>query len=148
MTIDFISAIDEIFSKLSTAWLDSAAIVGYVPTILWNSDDPASLLDTTKFYCRVQRFTVEQNQDTFATDVNARQFYTEGLISVSIYAPKSVANHDRLALRLAQMMRKSFSTATSSGVWFRGATIKERGDYDASFKHYSVVANYNHNEVF
>lgn len=148
MTTDYIAAKDQMFALFNAAWkLNATAVVGYLPEVRWQGVPEATLPDQSKYWCRVSKETVIEEQTTFSGDDGKKRYTGTGLLWVQIFGPVSDIEAQHKGELLAVIARNAFRGKTTSGkVWFRNVRIAELPN-DESAVRFNVVAEYEYDEV-
>ncbi|WZB35692.1 tail terminator [Enterobacteria phage FtMidnight] len=148
--IDYDKASDEINALFFAAWKDKApAIVGYVPEVRWFGVEDSDLPDGSKFWARVSKQTVMEEQTSLSTCVGEpgkRRYTASGLVFVQLFCPKSVDKACELGERLAVVARNAFRGKTTPGkIWFRNVRINEIPPESLYFR-FNIVAEFEYTE--
>jgi hypothetical protein len=148
MSATYQIATDEMFAQFNTAWqAQTAAIAGYVPIVYWPLITPVDVPDGSKYWTRVSKQGVLEEQTTLRDENGERRYTAYGLIFVEIYAPKSAGNAPVVARALAVVARNAYrGKTTPSKVIFRNARIKEVPE-EALYYRLNVVAEYEYDEI-
>lgn len=146
-----VQAYDDMASLVNSAvQSNSAAILGYVPLIVWqntNYDAP----DGSKAWLRFSEQLVSDSQATLSSDENkpgSKRYDSDGLVFVQLFMPRSVGSSGDDGRKLGEMLRNSFrGVRTANGVWFTNARLQPLPPEDLYFR-YNVVAEYHFSDVY
>ena len=149
--IEFDQVNDEVNALFLATWnAGSAAIAGYVPEIRWQGVQYRDLPDGSKFWVRLSKQTVFEEQATLSTCEGVpgqRKYTASGLVFVQIFCPKSNTQAFELGQKLAKLARNAFRGKSLPGkVWFRNTRINNVGDEDQMIR-LNVIADYYYNEI-
>ena len=149
--IEFDQARNEINSLFLTAWnLYSAAIVSYIPEIRWQGVQYRDLPDGSKFWVRVSKQTVFEEQTTLSVCEGApgqKRYTASGLVFVQIFCPKSNTQAFELGQELAKIARNAFRGKTTPGkIWFRNVRINELNPEEL-YERFNVVTEFEYDEL-
>lgn len=149
--IEFDQARNEINSLFLTAWnLYSATIVSYVPEIRWQGVQYRDLPDGSKFWVRVSKQTVFEEQTTLSACEGApgqKRYTASGLVFVQIFCPKSNTQAFELGQELAKIARNAFRGKTTPGkIWFRNVRINELNPEEL-YERFNVVTEFEYDEL-
>lgn len=149
--IEFDQVNDEINALFLAAWnAGSAAIAGYVPEIRWQGVQYRDLPDGSKFWVRLSKQTVFEEQATLSTceGVPGKRKYTaSGLVFVQIFCPKSNTQAFELGQKLAKLARNAFRGKSTPGkVWFRNTRINELTPEEL-YERFNVVTEFEYDEI-
>lgn len=149
--IEFDDVNDEINSLFFSAWkARSAAIVGYVPEIRWQGVQYRDLPDGSKFWGRLSKQTVFEEQATLSNceGLPGKKKYTaSGLVFLQLFCPKSNAQAFELGQQLAKLGRNAFrGKSTPGGIWFRNVRINELNS-ERLYERFNVVTEFEHDEL-
>lgn len=149
--IEFDDTRDEINTLFSTAWsAKSAAVVGYIPEIRWQGVQYRSTPDGSKFWVRLSKQTIFEEQATFSDCVEEpgkKRYTASGLIFVQLFCPKSETRSFKLGERLSKIARNAFRGKTTPGkIWFRNVRINEI-DPEELYNRFNVVAEFEYDEL-
>jgi len=151
MTTTFTEARDEINSLFFAKWkAETAAIVGYVPEVLWHNVQSRDIPNSSKYWARVSQQAVLESQTTLSTcegKPGQKRYTADGLVFVQIFAPKQLGNSAQFAGKLAEVARNAFRGKSTPGkVWFRNARIIDIEPED-QFYRFNVVAEFQYDEL-
>ncbi|QBZ71726.1 minor tail protein [Pseudomonas phage KP1] len=149
--IEFDEVDDEINTLFKTAWdLNSSAVAGYIPEVRWQGLETTELPDGSKFWCRVSKQTLEEEQATLSNCEGApgkKKYTADGLIFVQLFCPKSNSRSFQLGQKLAKIARNAFrGKSTPGGVWFRNVRINEL-DPENLYHRFNVIAEFEYDEL-
>lgn len=149
--IEFDQARNEINSLFLTAWnLYSAAIVSYIPEIRWQGVQYRDLPDGSKFWVRVSKQTVFEEQTALSVCEGApgqKRYTASGLVFVQIFCPKSNTQAFELGQELAKIARNAFRGKTTPGkIWFRNVRINELNPEEL-YERFNVVTEFEYDEL-
>ena len=151
MTIEFDQARDEIFTLFNTAWqAETGAVAGYVPEIRWQGVEYRDTPDGSKFWARVTKDTVLEEQTTLSTcegKPGQKRYTASGLVFVQIFCPKSNTQAFAIGQKLAKIARNAFRGKTTPGkIWFRNVRINEL-DPEELYYRFNVVTEFEYDEL-
>lgn len=149
--IEFDEVADEINALFLEAWTQgSPAIVGSVPEIRWQGVQERDIPEPSKFWCRVSRQTVTEEQATLSTcegRPGQKKYTASGLVFVQIFCPKSNQQAFELGQKLAKVARNAFrGKSTPGGIWFRNVRINELSPEEL-YERLNVVAEFEYDEL-
>lgn len=149
--IEFDQARDEINTLFLTAWnANAGAVVGYVPEIRWQGVQYRDLPDGSKFWVRVSKQTVFEEQTTLSTcegKPGQKRYTASGLVFVQVFCPKSNTQAFTLGQTLAKIARNAFRGKTTPGkIWFRNVRINEL-DPEELYERFNVVTEFEYDEL-
>lgn len=150
MTTVYNEARDQIFELFNIAWLETEAIVSYVPEVRWQGKEVGDVPDGSKFWCRVSTQSVFERQSTLsnaAGEPGKKHYNSSGLVFVQLFAPKEIDTSYEQAQLLARIARDAFRGKTTIGkVWFRNVRINNL-EPEELFYRFNIVAEYEYDEV-
>lgn len=149
--ITYTQAGDEINTQFLTAWnAHSSAIVGYVPEIRWQNVQNRPLPDGSKFWVRVSKDTVFEQQATLSVCEGLpgqRKYTANGLVFVQLFMPKSNHQAFELGQQLAVIARNAFrGKSTPGNIWFRNVRINEVQPEELYFR-INVISQFEYDEL-
>lgn len=149
--IDYYSAVDSILSKILESFnIIAPPIVGYLPQIQWPNVEKQENVDGSKFWVRVSYQTVSSPQTSLSVCVGAigKKSYTNtGLLTIQVFAPKSLAESNDILKRLSMAIRNSFrSSGANGGIWFRNPRIIELSQEELFYRN-NVIIEYRFDEL-
>lgn len=153
MTATYEAATDEMFEVARAVWADSVADIvgaGNMETKLrYQGKEEPQGPTNTKYWARVSRLTVIEQQATLSTDQNAKRKYaTEGLLTVQLFCPMEIKDDvARKGRRVAMKFRDAYRGAETPGrIQFFRHRIQE---LTPDIKHYrfNVIVEYRYTEI-
>lgn len=149
--IEFDEVNDEVNALFLSAWnAGSAAIVGYIPEIRWQGVQYRDLPDGSKFWARLHKETVIEEQASLSTceGLPGQKKYTaSGLVFVQLFCPKSETRAFDLGQKLAKLTRNAFRGKSTPGkIWFRNVRINEIGP-EQLYERFNVVTEFEYDEL-
>ena len=119
-------AIDDMFSQFFTVWKDdSAAIVGYIPDVIWHGVEEGVTPDRAKFWARASHKASFTEQAAFT--IGPKRFTSKGILYIQIFCPFTAQKAVSVGRKLAVLVRNAYSGKESvGGVWFRNPKIVDR----------------------
>lgn len=125
MSIDYISAEDELFGICNTAFLAAAQVQGlaYSPQLNFPGliTDPPNV---TQIYGACSFSVVVEHQSSLACSGGTKQYETVGLLVLQVFSPKSDQTALRIAKMIASSVRDAYCRPSPSGeVWFRDQKV-------------------------
>jgi|ERR1044072_1973077 hypothetical protein len=149
--INFADVRDEINTLFLAAWqANTAAIAGYVPDIYWQGVQSPIQPDGSKFWIRLSKQNVIEQQAALSTCVGApgqRMYEASGLVFVQLFCPKSTSESFDLGQKLAVVARDAFrGKSTANNIWFRNVRINELEPEELYYR-FNVVSEYEYNEI-
>ena len=150
--IEFDEVRNEIFALFNAAWeANTAAIVGYVPEVRWQGVQERDLPESSKFWVRVSKQTVFEEQATLSTcegKPGQKKYTASGLVFVQLFCPKSNAQAVELGQKLAKVARNAFRGKTTPGkIWFRNARINDGIPPEELYERFNVVTEFEYDEL-
>lgn len=137
---------DEINALFLNAWnAETTAIVGYVPEIRWQNVQQRPIPDGSKFWVRVSKDTVFEQQRTLSPGF--RKYEATGLIFVQLFCPKSNHQAFELGQQLAVVARNAFrGKSTENCIWFRNVRINEIPPEELFYR-INIIAEFEYDEL-
>lgn len=147
MTTTEEAAYDDIRATFKAQWdFATAAIAGYVPTVLYGGNVQAKP-PADQCWCRISTQTVMSEQAALSDSVGKRRDETSGIVAVQVFVPLATPDGDLLARRLATAAKKAFLRRSVSGtIWFRRARVVEL-EPDGTSHRRNVVAEFEYDEL-
>lgn len=149
--IEFDKVADEINALFFKAWkAETAAIVGYVPNIYWQGVQPRETPPSNKFWARVSKQTVFEQQATLSTCEGKpyqRKYTADGLIFIQLFCPKSETRAFEFGQQLAKIARNAFRGKVTDGrIWFRNVRINEL-EPEELYLRFNIVCEFQYDEL-
>lgn len=141
MTATRLQAHDDIRTLITDAVTAGAtAIVGYVPEMRFDRVriPGQNVPDASKHWLRISCHDDDSPQTAFVGETpgaSSKQFTTNGMTIVELYAPMSRITGAREQDTLAQLVQSALrNVETPNGVWFRNPTIRNVQDDGKSYR--------------
>jgi hypothetical protein len=149
--IEYDQANDEINALFLAKWnAESAAIAGYIPAIEWQGVTQRDAPDGSKFWVRVSKQNVFEEQSTLSTCEalpGQKRYTSSGLVFVQLFCPKSYQRSFEIGQTLAKLARDSFrGKSTDGGIWFRNVRINELPPEEL-YQRFNVIADFEYDEI-
>ncbi len=145
MSTTYPEAVDQMYGRIKTQ-IDTNAlpIVGIVPEVRYLGRAKPDIPPPDKMYLEVNVITNTSRQSGFG--VTKRLYTTTGTLYAKLFAPMATPNNFRLAMLLADMLKKSFEIKElSASVWYRNARIVELIP-ERGFYRFNLTVDYNYDE--
>jgi len=151
MTATYVEAVDDIFGLFNSAWDSNAgSIVGSVPTVYWQGNEPAQTPGKDSFHVHVGTQTVIEQQTTFKTGVapsENKRYTANGLVVIQLYCPMSVSDSMDKGRQLAVLARNAFrGKESANNVWFRNVRINELPAEDDYYR-LNIIADFEYDDL-
>jgi len=118
--------------------------------IRWQGLQKRSIPDGSKFWCRISKQTVFEEQATLSTCEGApgqKKYTASGLVFVQLFCPKSESNAFGLGEQLAKIARDAFrGKSTENNIWFRNVRINEIPDEEL-YERFNIVGEFEYDEL-
>jgi hypothetical protein len=148
MTADYLEGVDEIFTAANQAWLTEAQnILGEVPPLFWQGVQEPDVPNNSKYWARVTRKTLTDDQITAGTNINGKQRHEiNGILLLEIAVPADDGEVKK-GSQLANALKQAFKGATTPlCVRFAAARVDEIGGTSRGYQ-YNIVIEYEHQYI-
>lgn len=125
MSIDLISAEDEVYGIVNSAWLSSIADLSlpYSPVLSFPGQ-LQSAPNVDQIYAEVSMSVVKAQQDSISRYQGMSMYEYIALLAVQVYSPKNDASSLRIAKQIAVQIGNAFCKPSPSGeIWFTNQKV-------------------------
>jgi hypothetical protein len=125
MSIEYITAQDEIFGVANAAWIAAAEAqsLTYTPAMFFPGDEQLEP-PVDQIYSEVNYANVKSSQASLSNWNSISVYEDLALFTLKVYCPKSAVTAYRTATVLADAVRNAFRKKSPSGeIWFRNQRV-------------------------